>query len=56
MPVDLGNFNQNIAFDLPDLSTMPLKQPDPQPDIIDEEEFEMVRCAQISVNIEHRFQ
>eukprot|EP00092_Neocalanus_flemingeri_P066376 GFUD01080843.1.p1 GENE.GFUD01080843.1~~GFUD01080843.1.p1 ORF type:complete len:735 (+),score=133.85 GFUD01080843.1:413-2617(+) len=41
MPVDLGNFSQNIPFDLPDLSTMPLKQPDPQPEIIDEEELEM---------------
>ena len=44
MPVDLGAFSQNIPFDLPDLSTMPLKQPDPHPEIIDEEELEMVRC------------
>jgi len=41
MPVDLGNLHQNIPFDLPDLSTMPLKQPDPQPEIIDEEELKM---------------
>ena len=43
MPVDLGNFSQNVPLDLPDLGSMPVKQPDPLPDIIDQEELEMVR-------------
>merc|ERR1712123_217264 len=41
MPVDLGNFSQNVPLDLPDIGSMPVKQPDPLPDIIDQEESEM---------------
>merc|ERR1712123_360468 len=41
MPVDLGNFSQNVPLDLPDIGSMPVKQPDPLPDIIDQEELEM---------------
>ena len=47
MPVDLGN----TPFDLPDFNTGPLAQPEIQPEIIDEEDLEMVRCHGISLDI-----
>ena len=44
MPVDLANFGESIPLDLPDLNSMPVKQADPLPDILDQEELEMVCC------------
>merc|ERR1719435_469590 len=41
MPVDLGSFGESVPLDLPDLGNMPVKQPDPLPDITDHEELEM---------------
>jgi len=42
MPVDLGNFGESVPLDLPDLGSMPVKkQPDPVPDIEEQEELEM---------------
>jgi len=41
MPVDLGSFGESVPLDLPDLGSMPVKQPDPLPDITDHEELEM---------------
>ena len=48
MPVDLGSFGESVPLDLPDLGSMPVKQPDPLPDITDHEELEMVCCQYIS--------
>ena len=48
MPVDLGNFGESVPLDLPDLGSMPVKkQPDPVPDIEEQEELEMVCCQLI---------